>query len=278
MRSRPRNWSHVLEAGNDCSALLRQLLLPRDCGATSFPIRPKGEAASVLRNCTSHAVASSIRKPRRDFHHEPNCRIWIGREHRYDLVGDLDEKHFRCRGRHIGRSIEGFRFRGWRPRRKYYYRSRLRCEACAGRRKRGRRLRQSGRVHGRRWSWSRFRLVCVFVDLSRLRLDQEQRVVEDDVATTKGKALELAIGLAIGCAKKVLTGRAGADRQRQNLSCLEARHVKIAQGVFKEPGRAREVLPALTIKLLELCPQVDRRPSRDHQLIVGANSLDLAAD
>jgi hypothetical protein len=114
--------------------------------------------------------------------------------------------------------------------------------------------------------------------LSRLRLDQEQRVVEDDVATTKGKALELAIGLAIGCAKKVLTGRAGADRQRQNLSCLEARHVKIAQGVFKEPGRAREVLPALTVKLLELCPQVDRRPSRDHQLIVGANSLDLAAD
>src|SRR5580704_2091682 len=30
LRSRPRNWSHVLEAGYDCSALLRQSLPPQD--------------------------------------------------------------------------------------------------------------------------------------------------------------------------------------------------------------------------------------------------------
>jgi hypothetical protein len=69
--------------------------------------------------------------------------------------------------------------------------------------------------------------------LSRLRLDQEQCVVENGVAASKGKALEPAIGLAIGRAKKVFTGCAGADRLRQNLPRLEARCGKTSSATLK---------------------------------------------
>ena len=72
------------------------------------------------------------------------------------------------------------------------------------------------------WLWRR-QPVRLFVGFGGFGLDQQQGVVEDDIAAAKLKSLELAAALSISRAKEIPAGGAAAYGLRQHIAVPETR-------------------------------------------------------